>query len=436
MPPRESVDLLIESRWMLPIAPASRVLRGHSIAVRDGKIAALGPAAQLLEQFEPRERIARDSHVLLPGFVNGHTHAAMTLLRGQPANRPLMPWLCETIWPAEQRWVSADFVRDGTRLAVAEMLLAGVTAFGDMYLFPEEAARVATEARVRAVIGLPVTEAATAWADDANGYLAKAERVWDEYHDSPWVNLRFAPQAPYSVADSTLQRVRRVADELDARIVMHVHECESEAADSLARYGKRPLQRLDDLGLLRPGFTAVHMNHLDGEDLDRVARRGIAVVSCPQFNSRLGNGRCATRELVSREVAVGLGTGSAAGVGALDMLAETRASALLEPGESAEEALHLATLGGAATLGLTSDIGSLEVGKSADFLCIDLDTLASQPDSAVAQSVVFGATRQQISDVWVAGRAMVAGGRLLAFDEQELLALAKSWSARIYGAQS
>lgn len=436
MPAKEPADLLIEARWTLPIAPASRPLLGHALAVHEGTIAAVGPSAQLLERFEPRERVSRDSHVLMPGFVNAHTHAAMSLLRGLPANKPLMPWLRETIWPAEERWISPDFVRDGTSLAVAEMLRAGITAFGDMYLFPEEAARVAAAARIRAVIGLPVVETATAWAEDANAYLAKAEKLWDEYQDNPWVSLQFAPHAPYTVADGTLQRIRRVADELDARIVMHLHECESEVLESLERHGKRPLRRLDDLGLLRPGFTGVHMNHLDEEELDLVARRGVAVVTCPQSNLRLDSGRCPLAELAARGVTMGLGTDGPASVGALDILAESRTAALLNPRQSAAQALHLATLGGAAALGLAGRIGSLEPGKAADFICIDLDSLACQPDTAVAESVVHAATRHQVSDVWVGGRAAVQSGRLLAFDERELLSLAKSWAWRIHGTRT
>jgi 5-methylthioadenosine/S-adenosylhomocysteine deaminase len=352
-----------------------------------------------------------------------------------PANKPLMPWPGDTVWPAEQRWLGADFVRDGTQLAIAEMLRAGITAFADVYLFPEEAARVAANARMRAVIGLPVIEAATPWAESANAYLARAEGLWDEYHDNPWVSLQFAPHAPYSVEDVTLQRVRRVADELDARIVMQVNAWEGEVEESLARHGKRPLQRLDELGLLRPGFTGVHMNHLDEDDLDRIARTGVAVIACPQSSLRLARGNCPLEALESRDVTVGLGTDGPASVGALDMLAETRTCALLDPRHSSDHALRLATLGGAAALGLAADIGSLEPGKSADFICIDLETLACQPDTAAADSVVFGATRQQVSDVWIAGRAAVAEGRLLAFDERELLELASSWRARIHGAQ-
>jgi len=412
------------------------VLGRHAVVVINGQIAAIGPAADLLARFEPREHILRNNHLLMPGFVNAHTHAAMTLLRGLPVRGPLMPWLRETIWPAEQRWMSPDFVRDGTQLAIAEMLRAGITTFGDMYLFPEEAARVAAAARVRAVIGLPVAEAATAWADDTTAYLAKAEQLWDEYKSNPWVCLQFGPHAPYSLSDATLQRVRRVADELDARLVMHVHETEVEVHHSLSSHGRRPLRRLDELGLLRPGFTAVHMNRINEEDLETVARTGIAIAACPQSNLRLGSGSCPLAELVALDIPLGLGTDGPASVGALDMLAEARTAALLAPGLTADTSLRLATLGSAATLGLSSTVGSLEPGKAADMICFDLDSLACQPDASPASAIVFGATRQQVSDVWIAGRAAVTAGRLLAFDEQELAHLAQDWAQRIYGADA
>jgi 5-methylthioadenosine/S-adenosylhomocysteine deaminase len=434
MPPKEPADLVVEARWVLPMAPANTALSRHGVAVNGGKIVAIGPADELLARFEPHEHILRSTHVLMPGFVNAHTHAAMTVLRGLPVRGPLLPWLRETVWPAEQRWTSPDLVRDGTQLAIAEMLRAGITTFGDMYLFPEETARVATAARMRAVIGLPVAEAATAWADDATGYLAKAEQLWDQYKSSPWVCLQFAPHAPYSVSDATLQRVRRVADELDARVVMHVHETEVEVRDSLARHGRRPLRRLDELGLLRPGFTAVHMNHLDEEDLQTVVRTGIAVVACPQSNLRLGSGSCPLAGLVASQVPCGLGTDGPASVGALDMLAEARAAALLAPGFFAEDVLRLATLGSAATLGLSGVVGSLEPGKAADMICIDLAPLACHTGGAPADALLFAATRQQVSDVWVAGRAAMSDGLLLAFDEQELAQLAQGWATRIHGA--
>jgi len=438
MPIQHSIDLLIEAQWVLPIAPVNGALAGHGVAVTDGRIVAVGPIEELEQQFAPRERVSRPHHAVMPGFVNAHTHAAMTLMRGLPVRAPVMRWLRETVWPTEQRFLSRDYVREGTQLAIAEMLRAGITCCADMYLFPDEAARAMAAARMRVVIGLPVADEPSEWAENATAYIDKALRMWDEYKTNPWVSLQFAPHVPYSISDETLARVRRMADEIDARIAMPMHETEVEIQDSLASHGKRPLHRLDDLGLLRPGFTAIHMNRLDEEDLERVARTGISVIVCPQSDLRLGSGTAPVVEMLSRDVMIGIGTSSAASVGALDMLAEARMIALTAGFELgarslvAEEALRLATLGSATSLGLGATIGSLEPGKSADLICIDLETLACQPAASPADAIVFAATRQQITDVWIAGRAAVSDSRLLTFDEQELLHTARQWAGRIY----
>jgi 5-methylthioadenosine/S-adenosylhomocysteine deaminase len=360
---------------------------------------------------------------------------------------PQMRWRRETVRPAEQRALSPDFVRDGTQLAIAEMLRAGITSFADMSTFPEEAARAASSARMRAAIGLPVTDVPSVWADTATAYFAKAEQLWDEYKSDPWVCLYFAPQEANEISDETLVHVRRVADELDARVAMPVHESDDEVQDSLAIHGRRPLQRLQELGLLRPGFTAVHLNCLDEEDLELIVRTGICVIACPQSDLRLGSGTCPVRRLDIQQVGVGLGTSDAASAGALDILAEARVATLIANGDgtsalSAEDALRMATLGGANSLGLGSVTGSIEPGKAADLVCWDLGTLASrftaesasEPATAspgLADCILFGTTRQQASDVWTSGRAALSGRQLLAFDEEELAALARKWAQRL-----
>jgi len=442
---KETADLLIAPRWLLPVAPVNAALAEHGVVVTGGRIVAVGPVADLAARFAPHEHVSRPGHVLLPGFVNAHTRAPMSLLRGLPVYSPPLRWLRETVRPAELRHASPDFVREGTQLAIAEMLRAGITAFGDSCLFPDEAARAAATARVRAVIGLPVSETATdAWADDAMAHFAHAERLWDEYRSDPWVSLYFAPPPSYAAGDALLSRLRSVADELDARIAMPLHETELEVRDGVSQHGRRPLQRLADLGLLRPGFSAVHMNRLDADDVRVVQRTGISVIACPQSNLRLGSGSCPVAELAERGVTVGLGTDSPLSSGAFDLLAEARLATLLAanagdtsargrdaPALAALDALSFATLGGAVALGLGSTCGSIEVGKAADFTCIDLASLDSQPVTSVAESVLFGATRRHVTDVWVGGRAAVSEGRLLAFDEQELLQLAQHWGNRI-----
>jgi 5-methylthioadenosine/S-adenosylhomocysteine deaminase len=444
MPPKKSVDLVIEARWVLPIAPVNTVLTDHAVAVSAGRIVAVAPTAEVNAIFEPRERVIRGSHALLPGFVNAHTRAATALLRGLPVGGPRQQWLRETVVPTARACMSPDFVRDGTQLAIAEMLRAGITAFADMYLFPEEAARAASAARMRAAIGLPVTEGPTPWADSATGHLAKAEQLWDEYQSNPWVSLYFAPHSAFGSEDKTLARVRRVADELDARVAMYlapgeVHENHTG--------GRSPLVRLAELGLLGPGFTAIHLGGVDAEELEIAASTGICVVACQQSHLRLGGALCPAARLEALGVPVGIGTDSAVSVGAMDVLAEARLGALLVGSgsasggvgssgdigsDAASRALRMATLGGATALGMNAHVGSIEIGKFADLTCIDLATLACQPAARrPADAIVFGATRDQVTDVWTSGRAAVSDGHLLTFDEQELLALARRWADRI-----
>jgi len=416
MPP-EAADLLIEARWVLPVAPVNTVLADHAVAVTSGRIVALGPIAQMNARFEPRERVVRRDHALLPGFVNAHTRAAMTLFRGLPVRGTRARWLWDTVRAAEHRCMSPDFIREGTQLAIAEMLRAGITSFADMYSFPEEAARAASAARVRAAIGLPVADAPSLWADSATAHFEKAEQLWDEYNADPWVCLYFAPHDAAEVSDETLIRVRRVADELDARVAME----------------SPPLPRLHDLGLLRPGFTAIGLNNRDSS---LIATTGISVVACVQSHLRLGGGTApippmALSSMARQQVTIGLGTGDPPCVGALDLLAEARVAALIDNGLTAEDTLRMATLGGAMALGLGTLTGSIEPGKYADLVCFDLNRLSCQPTLRVPESVLFGATREQATDVWTSGRAVVTGGHLLAFDEQELSAFAQKWSQRM-----
>lgn len=436
MSTRQLADLLIEARWLLPIAPANVALAEHALAVSAGRILAVGPSAELRERFAAREHVVRSRHALLPGLVNAHTHACHALLRGLPVRGPRSSWLRETLAPLEQRCLSADFVWDGTRLALAEMLRAGITCFADQSLHPEEAARAAAAAHMRAAIALPVSEAPTAWAESATAHLARAERLWDEYRSDPRISLYFAPLLSHGVSEALLTRVRRVADELDARIALHLDELAALTAapppsgvedSARAPHRFRPLRHLKALGLLRPGFTAIGAAGCDAADLELLARHGASLITCPQAELRLG----ARAPLVAPGGDRGaLGTDSPAAAGALDVLAEARVAALV-CGVDAEQALRLATLGGATALGLASRIGSLEPGKAADLACIDLGALTGAPASSIHDAIVFGATRGQVSDVWTAGRAALSGGRLVALDEEELAALPVRWAERI-----
>ncbi|MBV6418006.1 MAG: 5'-deoxyadenosine deaminase [Steroidobacteraceae bacterium] len=432
----QPIDLLIEARWALPMDDVA-VLEHAAVAIDGGRIVGVGAANALTGRFAPRERLVRSSHVLLPGLVNAHTHAAMSLFRHVPIRGPLMQWLNETIWPLERRCVNTQFVRSGTRLAMAEMLSAGITCFADMYFFPEEVARLARELHLRVVVGAPVVDARTPWAADADEHLDRAARLWDEYRGDPLILPCFAPHSPYAVRRETFVRLRRLIDQLDAPLMMHLHETQTEVRDSLAAHGARPLAWLGDEGLLRPGFSAVHMNWLTEDDIDLAARTGISVVHCPQSNQRLGSGICPVGALADAGVNVALGTDGAANVGALDLLAEARAACLLaslsthDPQAlAAIDALRMATLGGAQAIGLAREIGSLTAGKAADLIAVDLSAPACLPVGEPADALVFAAGRDAVTDVWVNGRAMVRERRLLAFDAPELAGIARDAPAR------
>ncbi|HET7204259.1 MAG TPA: amidohydrolase family protein, partial [Steroidobacteraceae bacterium] len=377
----EPVDTLVCARWVLPVEPDGPALDDHAVAIRAGRIVAVLPTEQAKLRYAADELIERPHHALLPGFVNAHTHAAMTLLRGRAENASLGPWLREAIWPIEQRWVDPEYVRDGTELAIAEMVRAGVTCFGDMHLWPEVVARTAAELHVRANVGLVVVDAATRWASGTDEYIEKGMALRDEYRGDPLVSTFFAPHAPYTVEDATLLRIRRLADELEIPIGMHLHESAWEIERSRELHGARPLERLKKLGLASPLLIAVHMTQVEPADLDCLAAAGAAVVHCPQSNLKLGNGVCPAAELLERGVRVALGTDGAASNNDLDVLSEAHTAGLLASGITgrpgglvAKDLLRMATLEGARVLGLGDSTGSLVAGKWADLCCLDLRT--------------------------------------------------------------
>ncbi|NJD30828.1 MAG: TRZ/ATZ family hydrolase [Gammaproteobacteria bacterium] len=433
----EPVDTLISARWVLPVEPDGRVLEDHAVAIRNGRIVAVLPSADAHVRYAPQESIQRPSHVLMPGLVNAHTHAAMVLLRGRAENLRLGPWLRDGVWPLERRWVDPEYVRDGTELAIAELVRGGVTCFADMHLWPEVVARTAAEVHMRASVGLVVTEAATGWAATADEYIDRGMRLRDEYRGDPLVSTHFAPHAPYSVSDATLARVRRLADELDLPVALHVHETAWEIEQSEQKFGRRPLARLASLGLASPQLVAIHMTQLEAQDLDTLAGSGASVVHCPESNLKLGAGVCPLPSLLGRGVRVALGTDGAASNNDLDILGEARTAGLLASGISAtpgsliaSDLLRMATLEGARTLGLGETTGSLVAGKWADLCCIDLQQPRTWPVNDVHAAVIYGASSSQVTDTWVAGRRLMADRALVYLDEAAVLERAESWRRR------
>ncbi len=435
------IDTLIHARWVVPVVPRAAVLEQHAVAIADGHIVDVLPSAEAAQRYRASSVHTLDSHAITPGLVNCHTHAAMALLRGVGDDLPLMRWLNERIWPVEAALVSADFVHDGAQLAAFEMLRSGTTTCSDMYFYPEESIRGLRSLGMRVVAGIIAIEFPSAYASDAEDYLRKGLATRDAFRNDPLTSFTLAPHAPYTVADQTLKRIAVLAEELDLPIHTHVHETQGEIAESIAKHGMRPLQRLDRLGIVSERLIAVHAVHLDEHEIQLLARRGASMAHCPASNLKLGSGLAPVAKLVAAGVNVAIGTDGAASNNRIDMLAELRLAALLAKGAAhdasafgAPATLESATLGGARALGLERRIGSIEAGKEADLVAFDLSSTETQPLYDVVSQIVYAAGREHVSDVWVAGQPVVHKRQALANIEgaleKTLMAAVGAWQNR------
>lgn len=437
----EQIDTLIQARWIIPVIPDNTWHDEYALAFHNGKIIDLLPNNEATKKYQADVSLKLDQHALIPGLINTHTHVAMSLFRGLADDMPLMEWLNSHIWPAEATWVSPEFVHDGSRLAISEMLRGGTTAFNDMYFFPDETARVAAEAHMRATVGMILIDFPTVWAADADEYIHKGLKLHDEYRNHPLIKTAFAPHAPYTVSDEPLKRVQTLAEELDVPIHIHVHETADEIGGSLEQHKNRPLIRLNKLGLVSPRLLAVHMTQLDDEEIGLLAQMGSHVLHCPESNLKLASGFCPVDKLLKAGVNVALGTDGAASNNDLDMFGEMRSAALLGKAVAgdasavpAATALSMATINGAKALGMDAETGSLEIGKAADVVAVDLGSLDSQPVYNPISLLVYATGRDKVSDVWIAGKHVVKDATLITMDEKIIRQKAIEWGKKIFAA--
>jgi 5-methylthioadenosine/S-adenosylhomocysteine deaminase len=419
----EQIDTLIEPRWLLPIRPRGALLEGYAIAIDRGVIRDVLPAAEAGRRYSARRSERLPDHLVMPGLVNAHTHASMALLRGVGDDLPLQRWLAERIWPLEQALVGEEFVQDGARLAAVEMLRAGVTTCSDMYFYPDVVARALTSAGMRAVVGIIAIEFPTAYAVDAEDYLRKGLQARDALRDEPRVSFTLAPHAPYTVSDATLSRVAVLAEELDLPVHMHVHETAHEVEESIERHGVRPIERLGRFGLLSERLIAVHAVHLTEAEVALLGRVGASVAHCPVSNLKLASGMAPVSAMLAAGVNVALGTDGAASNNRLDMFDEARFAALLAKAVSgdatmlpAASALECATINGARALGLDKRIGSIEAGKEADLVAVELSSPEVSPLFDPVSHLLYASGREHVTDVWVAGRHVVQTRQLVTDD--------------------
>lgn len=429
---------IIAARWLIPIEPRNTVLENHAVVIEDNLILNICPTQLALERFPEAVVVERLDHALMPGLINSHTHAAMCLFRGLADDLPLNKWLSDHIWPAEAKWVSSQFVEDGTRLAVAEMLLGGTTNFTDMYFYPDVAAQVCQQLGMRATLGLPVLDFPSPWANGPQEYFKKGLAAHHATASLALVDSAFAPHAPYTISDEPLRQIRDYAEELQLPIHMHVHETAQEVSDALAQTGMRPLARLEALGLLNSRLIAVHMTQLTDQEITLVAAQGVHVVHCPISNAKLASGQCRTHDLLQAGVNVALGTDGAASNNNLDMFSEMRAAALagkLESGDAralpAWQILEMATINGATAVNQQHLLGSIKIGKIADLIAVDLKSVATQPVYNPISQIVYSASREQVSDVWVNGEQLVNNKKLNNIDTSGLLKTTSEWGNKI-----
>lgn len=434
----KAVDCIVSAKWILPIVPAGKVFQDCSLIIHQGCIESIHPTDGALQEYAPRQHIELPHHVLMPGLVNCHTHAAMSLLRGYADDLPLTRWLKDHIWPAEKRWVDADFVRDGTQLALAEMLRTGTTCFSDMYFFPEATAAAVHQAGMRAQITFPVMDFASNWASEADDYIHKGLMLRDDYRSHPRIRIGFGPHATYTVSDAPLTRIAMLADELQAPVQIHLHETAAEVIQAVDATGMRPLERLIELGALTPLTQCVHMTQLSDRDMDLLQQSGASVIHCPESNLKLASGICPVRRLQDRGIDVALGTDGAASNNDLDMFGEITTAALIgkiaardATALPAWQVLQMATLGGAKVLGLDAQIGSLEPGKAADVIAVQLDDLDTAPLYDLASHLVYHNRRNRVTHAWVDGKPLMQDGKLTTLNTTELRNRALHWQAHI-----
>lgn len=433
-----NVDALIFAGWIIPVEPDDQVLENHALVIHEGRIHDLLPADEAAARYTATETRKLPGHALLPGLINTHTHAAMSLFKGLADDLSLMDWLGNHIWPAEAKWVSPAFVEEGARLAIAEMIRGGTTCFNDMYFFPDRTAEVALEAGIRASIGLIVIDFPTAWAATTQEYFDKGERVHDHYRHSDLIRTAFAPHAPYTVSDAPIQKVIMLAEELDIPVHMHIHENAQEVSQAMEKDGMTPLQRLHKLGLLSQRLMAVHMTQLDAAAIELIARYNVNVIHCPESNLKLASGMCPVHALQQAGINVALGTDGSASNNDLDMLGEMRTAALIGKGVSGDSravpamtALKMATINAARALDIEKLTGSLKPGKAADVIAIDLDRIETMPVYDPVSQIVYATGRDQVTDVWVAGKALMKDRELLTLDQEKIRHTTAEWKFRI-----
>ncbi|WP_166269355.1 TRZ/ATZ family hydrolase [Marinobacter caseinilyticus] len=438
-----AVDTRINARWVIPIEPAGVVLDHHAVLLQGDRIAAVVPQSEADQHYRARQTLDLSNHVVMPGLINLHGHAAMSLFRGLADDLPLMTWLNDHIWPAEGKFVNSEFIADGTRLAIAEMLRTGTTTYSDMYFFPEVAADIAYDTGIRAQICFPLLDFPTMWGSGPDEYLAKGTDLINHWQGDSRIMPAIGPHAPYTVSDEPLRRAIQLASDTGVSVQLHLHETAFEITDALDKTGQRPIERLDKLGLLTSTTQCVHMTQVDDSDIQRLQSSGAHVIHCPESNLKLASGFCPTHTLAQAGINVAIGTDGAASNNDLDLFGELNTAAMIAKAVasdasalSAHQALAMATIQGARALGREHELGSLEAGKLADVIAVDLSDPFLQPVYDPVSHLVYSNHGRQVSHSWISGVPQVQEGRLTRIDVPDLMLRVSAWANRIQPGKS
>ena len=437
-PNKKNASIIISASWIFTSNSEGQLLSDYSIVIENDKIIDLVPQDKVFDEYEANDTYQLTDYILIPGLINTHTHAAMSLFKGFADDLPLQDWLNDYIWPAEKEFINSSFVKDGSILALSEMIKSGVTTFNDMYFFPDATAEAVKELGVRSNIGLVVLDFPTNYATDPEDYLLKGFEFRDKWRNEELITTSIAPHAPYSVSDEAFTLINTYSEELSINIHTHLHETQWEIEDSIEKYGITPVQRLNNLGIIGPSLMAVHCVHLNDQDMATLAKNKVSIVHNPSSNMKLGSGISDIAKMLKQNLNISLGTDSSASNNRLDMMEEMRLAALLIKGStkspesfSANEAIKMATINGAKALGLESIIGSIEKNKKADLVAIDLNSIENQPIYNPLTTLVYSSSRSDVSYVWIDGEIKLKDKKLVKIDEERIIQLAKKWQRKL-----
>ncbi|NPA58268.1 MAG: amidohydrolase [Aquificae bacterium] len=427
--------ILTDIDYVLTMDENLTVFEKADIVIRDGKIVDIGKEKK--NEYFGRTVVCKGK-VALPGFVNTHTHAAMTLLRGYGSDKPLKVWLEEYIWPAEGKLVSYQFVKDGTELAVYEMLRTGTTTFVDMYFFENAVADVITEVGIRGVLSTGILDFPTPAAKTPDEGLAKTEEFIQKYKDNLFVYPAVGPHAPYTCSPETLKKAYALAEKYGVVYHIHVSETEFEVQTVKEKYGRTPVEHLDSLGVLSSLTLAAHMVHPTEREIQILADKGVKVAHCPESNLKLASGIAPVPKMLEAGVVVSVGTDGTASNDDLDMVGEISTASKLHKGVrkdptvvNSRQALLMATRWGAEAVNMGDKIGSLEIGKYADVVLFDFTKPHLNPVYDPYTQIVYSAKGTDVDTVVVAGQLKVLEGKVLPLDREELLEKANFWKEKV-----